>query len=373
MSEWQLYVRDRNRNRVAEIDDFQQLDLVLRFNAVGSWVIALPADGVAARYLNQDGCGLVAVRDGATLLSGPKRRPERVWSSKTDRLVVAGVDDVCWIADGLAYPVPTGPPYSAAAHDVRTGACETVMRAYVSANVGPGAKAERIVAGLTLATDAALGATVTGRARFANLLELLQALAIAGGDLGFRIVDMQFQVYQPTDLTAMAVFSSDLGNLAAYTYREEAPSVNYIIVAGGGEGTARTFAEKGDSASIVRWGRIELFRDRRDTTDATELLQTADEALSTGAAKTYLSIEPIDTEALAYGADYNLGDKVSVIVDGTTIHDVLREVHITLTPEAGESVRPLVGTPDQPANGAVPALFRSLRQMGGRLSNLERI
>lgn len=391
MSNYALYVRDADRRTMAEVDHFTRLDLELRFNEVGTWAIDVPPGGDAARRL-APGAGLIVVRDGETLLSGPVRAQRRSWSDERSLATFSGPDDAVYLRDRLAYPVPSGPPYAAAEADVRTGVASTVMRAYVDANAGPGANPERRVRGLALGTDPLIGTSGTWRARFVGLLELLQSIAVAAGDLGFRVVqagtDLEFQVYQPVDRTRTAIFSPKLGTLRAFEYAVEPPELNYVIVGGGGEGTARLFVERGDPDSIVEWDRIESFRDRRDTTASDELSLTADEELTERAVKTSLSVTPLDTDGLAFGTGYGLGDRVTVVITRETsivdpaletlteMQDVIRGIHITLTPDGAETVQPIVGTPDgpdpSPDLGAVRQILQGQRRLDERMSRLER-
>jgi hypothetical protein len=405
---YKIYVRDANLNRVAEVDDFNSLDLVLRFNSPSSWVLNLPTDSFAARELIKQRAGIIVVRDGQTILSGMVTNRKRKWEVLGDVTTVSGVDDTVWLARRLAYPVPSGPPYTTAEHDVRTDKAETVMRQYVDYNAGPNARSERRVPRLTLAVDQGRGKTVTGRARFDVLIDLLSSLALAGGDLGFRIVqvgqNLEFQVYQPTDKTKTAIFSPLLGNLREFEYSSDDAEANYVIVGGQGEGTARTFVERGDSTSITKYGRIESFLDRRDTTDDTELNQAIDEELAQKAEKMSLSISPIDTEQLKFGREYGLGDKVSVVITHPNeiiemeevyyflnffqvgpfynerlkkiqekidvIQDVVREVKISITPE-GETIQPSVGTPES-LSSSILGIFDTVKKLKRRISNLER-
>lgn len=391
MAEYEIYLRDANLQRVAEVDHFAKLELVLRFDDVSTWALDAPAGGVAARNAVA-GNGIIVRRDGETILSGPIRPQRRVWAEDRSMATLAGPDDTVFVHDRLALPVPSGPPYTAAEHDVRTGVASTVMLAYVHANAALGASVPRRAPFLQVATDPLIGATVTGRARFVNLLELLQSLALSGGDLGFRVVQLgfsqvlEFQVYQPVDRTASAIFSPLLGTLRGFEYAVDPPEANHVIVGGGGEGTARLFVEAGDSASIVTWGRIEQFRDRRDTTDAAELAQTAAEELEEKAIKTSLGLTPIDTEALAFGTDYGLGDRVTVVITDdsdvvdpvleplVTTQELVRGVRITVT-EEGETVEPIIGTPDAQnpsARATVLRIFGRQRAVAERLSRLER-
>jgi hypothetical protein len=393
---WTVFVRDAARRRVLQVDDYQSLAMTRHFNGVGEWQLeAHPAS--AAGLALVPGTGIVVLRDGEPWFSGPLRPHRRSWGDQGSRAVFAGPDDMVYLRDRLAYPVPTGPPYTAAEHDVRTGACSTVLRGYVDANAGPGANPERRVPGLTLAADPLVGGTVTGRARFDGLLDLLQGLAVAGGDLGFRVLQteagvLSFEVFAPVDRTVTAVLSPMLGTLRGFEFHVDPPETNYVIVAGQGEGTARAFVERGDSASVLEWGRVESFRDRRDTAVADELYQAADEELAEKAQRAALAATPIDTEQVRYGVDYDLGDRVTVVVTRersttvssprdleplVTMQDVVRAVRVRLTPDRVEEVEPVVGTPEAPdptARGAVLRILSTNKQNASeRIGRLERV
>jgi hypothetical protein len=390
MPVYTLVLRDAQRERVMEIEDFAQLEMRARFNDVGTFALELPAGSAAARRATAAD-GLIVERDGVVVFSGPITGHARRWSDRESVVTLRGVDDTVHLRDALARPVPDGPPYDAAEADVRTGVCSTVQRAYVAANIGPGAR--WATPGLVLGADANAGAIVTGRARFVPLLELLQSLALAsaaaaGAEPGFRVVQagtaLEFQTYGVADRTAFVILSPLLGNLTAFEYDMDGPEVNHVVVGGGGEGTARLFVEHEEPGSQATWNRrVQAFRDRRDTDDPVELAQAADEELAEKAERAALTVSPVDTEAVAYGRDYWLGDRVTVVVtqDGATpeaapeplveVQDIVREVRITLTPDGAERVEPSVGTP---ASGRANALRAGAaqRQLARRLSVLER-
>lgn len=377
MTTYRLYLRDQQLQRVAEIDDYQSATLTLRFNAPGIFELVVPADGPIAA-LATFGYGLVVVRalPGAaplTVFSGSIRGFERRRDARNNTLTLTGADDTARLGFRLALPVASGPPYTAQATDTRTGPAETVLKGFVNDNAGPNAPAARRLTGLTIAPDTALGASVTRSARFDNLVQLLIDTALQGGGLGFRVAQvdtsLQFQVYQPVDRTQSAIFSFGRGNLRDYDYLSASPDANYVIVGGAGEGTARTFVEGGDSASIVFYGeRIEDFVDERSVSGTTELAQRRDKELAEKASKTSLKVTPIDTAGLAFGRDYFLGDQVTVEVEGVTIRDIVREVRLQLQPD-GETVGATVGTP---AHLSLVALFGTLRTLRNRVGKLER-
>ena len=141
MADYQLYLRDSTLRRVALIEDYADLSLLLSFNAPGGFDFTAPGASLAG--LLTPGVGIVIERDGVPLLSGPIDAIRRTWALDADQLILSGPDDTIALADRLALPVPLATPnaagtaYAAAAHDVRTGPAETVMRDYVNTNAGP--------------------------------------------------------------------------------------------------------------------------------------------------------------------------------------------------------------------------------------------
>lgn len=407
MAKYKLYVRDSNFNKIAEIDDYVSLEMIPRFNAVGAWTLVLPTNCEAAKAIITPKAGIVVVRDGQTVFSGPAIQRKRNWSTSADQLTISGYDDMIVLQRNLAYPVPSGPPYTAQSYDVRTGPAETVMKGYVNDNIGANTRMERN-ANITMEPDKGLGLTVTGSARFGPLLDLLSSLALAGGDIGFRVLQigtgLQFQVYQPIDNTKTAIFSPLLGNLLDFEYTDQDPDANYIFAGGAGDGTARIVVEQGDSNSISTYGRIEEFLDNSSTSDTNQLYQAITTELAQKANKTSLTITPNDTDGLTFGRDYNLGDQVSVVITQPNeiveeeeinifvsfyqaesfvnersrviqekldvIQDVVREIKFTITKD-GEVITPSIGTPDS-ISSRIPGIFTKMKKIDRRLSNIER-
>jgi ribose 1,5-bisphosphokinase PhnN len=403
---YNLFIRDSNFNRIGEITDFKKLDLIPRFNAVGAFALDIPANCQAARELIKDKAGIIVKKDGITVFSGTVTGRKRSFDSSMDTMTLSGKDDIAFLANRLVYPVPSG-AFSSSDYDIRTGNAETIIKQYVDVNAGPSAPiTDRRV--LSLEVDNGKGSIVTGRARFHNLLEFLSSLALSGGGLGFRVIQvdnvLEFQVYQPSDKTRSAFFSPLLGNLSAFDYSNDNPEANMVIVGGSGEGKDRIITWKQDNSSIVKYGRIESFVDKRDTSDVTELNQSIDEELTSKAEKNTFNFTPIDTPQLAFGRDYGLGDKVSIlitqpneIVEQETlsyfislyqsgyediirirniqeklevIQDIVREVKISITPE-GDTISPVVGTSDS-NNNAILGIFDKMKKITKRVCNLER-
>lgn len=380
-----VHLRDANAVRVGQIDDIVKLELVVRHQAVGSWVLDLHPDSPTVKLLLDvlvngpvGHTGIEVVRGGQLLMSGPVTKLDRTRKSFTDRVTISGPDDTVWLSNRLVMPQPasTAPPYSTSAYDVRSGVASTVLFGYVNANAGPGAIAARRVAVLTMDSDPVVGSSLPGQqGRYQTLLELAQSIAAAGGDLGFRIVStgaggLKFQVYQPSDRTTTVKFSPELGNLGDFDYELGAPVGNYGVGGGGGEGTARTIVEAADAASVTAWGRIEFFRDRRDTTDTTQITSTLGEELAKRASTSAATITPIDTPQVAFGVHYNLGDRVTAVLDGVEIAEVVREAKLTFD-SSGVKIEPTLGSPGS-SPPALPDFFRDPHGLAGRVADLER-
>lgn len=397
---WRIEVRDANLARVGELDDYQSLDLLLKFNDVSTWALKVARTNRLAYELTQPGAGIIVSRNGVAVLSGEWDKQNHRKDVDANEMTLSGVDDTDWLNQRNAHPQPLSlaPPYSTTAEDVRTQVASNVMRQFVGVNIaqdgGTPAIPSRIRAGLTRLTDPAYGPIITGRGRWQNLLVLLQELAVQGAvdgiPVGFRVVQvdagLQYQGYVPVDRTASVVFSEGLGNLAGFTYDRTRPKATYWYVGGAGEGTARTIYEHADSTALAQWGRREgAFVDARSAGAAGELQQAGIKSADDDGETHALSVTPIDTDRLAFGVHYGLGDRVTAVLDvlgpdsagisGDVISDVLRECRIKITPDES-SVTPAIGT--EGARAATPGqivptkMFRRVRDLMSRINNLER-
>lgn len=376
---WTIYLRDPLLQRIGVVGDYQTFDAWLKFNALGTWALDLDARVTAAGILTQVQYGIEVVRDGAAVISGPVTKITRRRDKDSNRILVEGHDDMVWLADRLVSPQPasTVPPYSTNEHDVRTDLCSSVLRYYADRNTGINAIAPRKTYSFDIEpTDPLLGSTITARGRWQNLLQFMAERALEGGGLGFRVVQkirvegpvLELEVYQPEDKTSSVTFSIANGTMASYEYDQDRSEVNYVVVGGGGEGTARTIAEHQDPTEIVRYRRIEKFADRRDTTAVAELAQEGTKTLGEGKGKASLTFVPIDVAGTTYLTDYRLGDKVSAVIDDVTITEVIRQMHISLTPQS-QRLFPTIGTP---GSHDIARFFDRLRRAETRLNQLER-
>lgn len=322
MEEYEVFIETMTGQRIGQLP-FETLDLTLRFNEPGRGRVVIPTSLFPNMDVFDTLYRLLIRRNGVNLMSGPILSIERNWSEQDDLLNISIADDLYLLSTRLIVPVPSGPPYTSADHDVRAGAIETVMHQYVYYHAGAGAKTERKINGLTQAADQGRGATVTARGRFVPLLSMLQNLALLGG-FGIRVVGLQFQVFQPADKTSTAIFSREMNNLIQFARVCSAPAGNYVYVGGGGEGTSRVIIESGNSTSITRWGRIEAWKDQRNTSDTTELNQSASQYLTEQSEKE----QRIQFSANASLDNVGVGDIVSIVFDGIVYNETIRQISI---------------------------------------------
>lgn len=315
------------------------------FNGVGSWQLQLPAEHRAVPYLRTPGSGIVVTNlaTGQTLLSGPTSAPSKK-ATKADPkglVTIAGLTDDRLLWDARAFPDPQGsadPALQTKAYDIRTGNAEAIMRQYVAYNVCNGAIALTGPVTWALAgrlagfrnylrlqqTSANLGPSMTRRARFDVLGELIYGIAVEAG-LGFRIVQvglhLEFQVYQPTNRSRTIRLDVKNGTLNETNVETAPADITREIIAGQGEGELRKIKQFTTTESLqseTDWGLvIEDWQDQRNTNDDAELQSAAMERLlESGFTKVAVKATPAQDQTMVFMTDFFLGDKVAMVIDG---------------------------------------------------------
>ncbi len=371
MDTYELFYRNIDGSLAGQILTFDRFEMTPVFNGVGSWSLLAPVD-----VLNQlvwRG-GIVVKRNGNVFFSGPVTRLTRIKNNISTPMVntleAQGENDLGYLCDRLALPVPAGPPYTTAEYDVRSGPFESVAKAFVNFNAGPGAKPDRMVNGLSIQADGARGTVVTGQARFDLLIDLLESLATQSGGVGFDIVGMEFQVFETRDLRASIIFSEDLGSLSGYRYDISRSRANYVYLGGAGDGSARLILENLDPASVLEFGRIEQFLDRASLSDSTQMTAEIQEELVRRSKQFSLKLDIVDLPKMKPIDDYWLGDQVTAVIDGKVVQDVISSMQITIT-QNGIEIVPTIGINDYDGD-EISALYAELRSISERIGSLER-
>ena len=352
-------VRDPNLLRVGQVSDFNLpgAEFILRFNNVGSWSLRMPFGDPLGELLRTPGYGIVVTGpDDEVIFSGPTlaAQLEQTPEYPAGFWIIEGADDTLVLQERLAYPDPATADVTAQAfsHDRRTGVAETVMKAYVSANVGPAAPVSRRVDSLVLGTDLGRGPVVTNAARFTELQTLLFGIGESVG-LGYDVKqvndDLVFDVFEPVDRSGFVRLDVQNDLLQSSEYGYLAPETTRVIVAGQGEAIDRLFFEASNTDSTdaeTLWGRrIETFKDARQAVEVSELEQAGDEVLAdTGKTVVSVAVTPSDDVQMLYGVDWNLGDVVSVTAGDVETTATVTEVGISVQPD-GVRIGATLGTP----------------------------
>lgn len=369
------------------ISGWRRIKLTLRYNEVSHGVFVAAAFPWLLAAVNTPGNRAAVVRygpDGDTSveLAGPIEQPTFGYTAVADgdegvgTVEVNFADDLARIGNRVVYPSPgLAVTAQAVAKYTITGVnAELAMRALVDVNAGPSALTARRVPGLGFGPVHGVGTTVTAEFRFMPLLDALRSVAVSGGGLGFRTVQVgrsiEFEVFQPQDLSASVRFSRALLNITDMSYAPAAPTCTVAIVGGQDSGASRVIRERINAgAHTDGWERVEKFVDARGAANATELDRNGDEALADGGPSAQLRVAAVETVNQRYGYDFHLGDKVAVEpYDGLQVIDVIRSVEIEVTPERGEVVTPGIGTQDTTLTGPTVALQRDLLR---RLQQIE--
>jgi hypothetical protein len=266
---------------------------------------------------------------------------------------LSGADYLGLVANRIVYPDPTK-PWSGQlvnnAYAMINVKLETAIKNLVNLNLGPGAIASRKHSLLDIATDSSRGPAINYIARFSsgvdlNLLDVLRSLIaqnntspanplVTNTNMGLSLrrngKRLLFDVYIPRDLSSIAWFSEDTGNLTSIEFSLTDPTCTDALVKGS---TAFAFAA---ASNVTQWNKIEVFVDDSSETDAKNLQAAAQDALITGAQGPQMATTVTDTPFLVYGRDYGLGDIVTIQVrNGDVYTDIVSGV--TLTADASQS------------------------------------
>jgi hypothetical protein len=361
------------------------LDCTLRFNEPASGGVDLPAHPEVMAQL-QPGNRITVIRDGQIWMAGPLEIPQDYsWgigeSAEPDpgKVTCSFSDDLARIAGYLTWADPAATwanQPDTASRTINATNAETIIRTLVNENCGPGAQTARQIPNLVLDTLASVGTTTSVKTRFEALLDTCRRVAVDGGRLGFRThqdgAQVKFGCYAPQDLTATARFSKGLGNLRSLQYKISAPTVTHALVSGSEVDAPadRKFVEVSSPTAAATWWRVEKLVDGNaaDNTNG-ELTQAGNEEIAGGAAPVELATVTVDTEDLRAGRDFGLGDKVTIeLPGGGYVEDVVRSIHLQASPNGGEHVASLVGSPEATSD---PRMVRLIRELGRRLGRLE--
>jgi len=317
---------------------------------VGSSVTWLNPAGVAVSDWNQlTGSGVnqapVTMPSGPLLLAGvdfstntltiavPQESPEQLLAPA--------------FAGGRIYQTSGGivddPAYIG--YDTRTGPADLIAKELVYFNMGQGACSDhfstRAWPHLVIAPPTAQGLVVTSNARGEYLLTQVQDICLSGG-INFRVRqiddELVFETFTGNDYTQdlNLELSLDAGNLDGYVYTYGPPIANMVWGCGPNTGPDKVMLPSGNTDSIKQYGRWESWIS--STTAAAgataaqinaNMVQANNTELATTLINASLMVTIRETDQMRYPRDFDLGDKVRVVVGSRTVDEVITEVSYT--------------------------------------------
>lgn len=247
-------------------------------------------------------------------------------------------------------------PAQAGGYSTKSGAADTVIRAYCNEQMGPAASALRQTPNLTIAPVAGTGTPVGGRYRFENLLDMIKDLAHRGGT-DFIIERTGANLFQLTiapigaDKTESTNYpwnswvglTPPRGNLQKPSYKlDRTEEKNFVYALGQGQGANRTFVSLGgDTVTDSPLNRHEFTYDVRniEKADTTGLLTGARVAIFDNLPQTEFTFEPTGiAPGNTYRKDWDVGDVITAFWDEFTENLRITEVEISVSGGSGETV-----------------------------------
>ena len=318
----------------------------LRRNGVHTFDLDIDGGSSLWQRFNKD-WRVVIHDEGKRLLSGT---PIKIVESADKGVVqskLTGESDMTWLKNMITLPNPKSKPDSQgdSAYWNRKGPAGHLIRDLVAANVGPDARAE-YRRPLSIG-DIAPGAQGAINSRFKPIVDEVATLAETAG-LTVDIVQDDvlkksvLTVTEGRDFSRRIRLSHENSGIESHEFTVEAPTVTSVLVAGQGEGSARTLKLTDGNAND--WGFWALqFQDRRDTDDQAELDAAGTDTLTEGQEKASVNVVVNDTPRIKFGRDFWLGDTVTVqLSTGAVITDTVQMAELSWD-ENGRKVALQVG------------------------------
>ena len=339
---------DKHLSRTGWVNNPLELSITPAHNQVGSATISVASNHKYLDALRTHGARAVIHYYDEHLMSGYITRRAGAGPSRTGRFDFTLQDDLWLIWRMLGWPAP-GSSITAQGtkSDVRTGAAETVAKAFVSANL-----AHNTVDPIVVAPDLGRGSSISPPGiRMTNLADALMTLVdTAGIGLSARQVGTEKQgtgilldAYVPR--VYPHILSEAAGTIASYSWSDDDPTMTRNIIGGPNEGTNRQFRQSIDGALETDYGYTnEGFVDASSADTVAAILKAGTDALTENGPKAGFSVELAETKNFRYGGSgVHVGDQVPVDIGGNTLTDVLRKATLTFNPDDGLVIEPNIG------------------------------
>lgn len=350
-----IHVMDVNFSLIGEIVHYSSLRLNRLWAGVGSFTLQLPVRE-ALRAGVAVGCVLV-----------PTTHPERSMIvrsiTRTDgaqNMEVSGQTLSGYLTQRIT--LPSASSDLSFGYDRIIADAESVMKHYVAGNVTAPEDAKRRMDFIQLEENQHRGKqAVPWSSRFDALDQTLKEIGLYA-DAGFDVIPdftlrkFVFRYIAGRDLTgteaAAVTFAVDMGSASSVAYKDDISKEKTTIYVGGkGEDEHRDILAVGTDAAGV--GRHELFADAGSCEGADELRYEGERKLCDHVRLSTLSAQVVNTPAMQYGSDWDVGDLVNVLGAGVQMRSRITQVQEAY--EAGRAIALTVtfGEPDGGITGMI--------------------
>lgn len=342
---------------------------VIRRNGAGTFQLDIPNTPLWNRF--EPGWHItLTTDDGQQVMSGQPDTITTESKAGIRTVTVSGRSHLAWLADTITLPNPKNPAdkQADAASWTAKGPADQVAHNIITSHLGPTAHHTRRrpiiiepVTGHTRHTQVA--------SRFQPLIE--EVRSILAEDLTITSwlenTAIHMRITPPSDYRRRIRFSEASGGLTAWKLEQKAPTVTDVLVAGQGQGTARTLHHA--SGNRTDWDVNALaFQDRRDTDDIAELRKAAEETLAEGQEKAAISVEVADQLGRRFLRDFTVGDTITVtLASGVEIVDIVQSGQIDWS-ETGMTVKLQVGPTAEELDA--PAWVRRVKKLSEGLRRI---
>lgn len=366
-----LYNTSGVKQAVFDTSAFQFAEFTHDCNGMGSFQITLKGDDERIPLFGLD--YIINVRrrnklyglDWYTEWEGLKRDELRTTGENGEKLytaVAVGYNHLLKRRH-ILYPEKT-------AYSAKNDVGESVMKAYVNENAGPGAtnpprtQGQGVITGLTIAADTAVGGIWEGDRAGRNLLDVLVEIATSSrvdfdvigtniGEFEFRTYEFQRGVNRSTvGLSAVTALNS-FGNvpvifipkndtMTAIEYTlSRSSEITRVIVNGKGEGASRMSVTVDNAAAIIEspWNQIETVVTSSQESETDALTNIGEVYLYDYGAREDLSFQALQQPSALYGLHYSWGDIISARYDEKYFDKKINSVTIRVD-ESGETINP---------------------------------
>lgn len=321
-----LKILDNALNFIGIIDDFSSVVINRKYADIESIVITINANKTNTPYLVSGNYVFVDDKFNKVFRI---YNTKKVLNTKGITLTITGYSVMQIFKQRITIPTVGSETES------HTDYIENIIKAYITNNCITSSDSGMNIPILSVANNHNLGSNITDSTRYKNLYdEVIRLTAI--DDLGFKshldtsLKKIVFDIYVGKDKTTSntvgnnpVIFSPDFDNLLEATVEITETTVqNYAIVGGSGEGTARIIKSVSDNTTCL--DRHVFFIDASDLTTDAELTTKGQSQLIL---PSYYITAVINPNAnVKYEADYDIGDKVSVVVDGLQLDTRIVEI-----------------------------------------------